>query len=55
VIVLLLAEYLHERYNLVRIIAARPLLVRWSIYTGFVMFILFFGLLYKQKFIYFQF
>jgi D-alanyl-lipoteichoic acid acyltransferase DltB (MBOAT superfamily) len=55
VIFLLVAEYLHEKYNLVRIIAAQPLLVRWSVYTGFVMFILFFGLLYKQKFIYFQF
>jgi len=55
VIALLLAEYLHEKYNLVRFIAAKPLLIRWSVYAGFVMFILFFGMLYKQKFIYFQF
>ncbi len=55
VIALLAAEYLHEKYDLVRFIAAKPLLVRWSVYAGFVMFILFFGMLYRQKFIYFQF
>jgi D-alanyl-lipoteichoic acid acyltransferase DltB (MBOAT superfamily) len=55
VIVLLIAEYLHEKKDLVRIIAARPLIIRWSLYTGFLFFILLFGILQKQKFLYFQF
>ncbi|MCU0370639.1 MAG: hypothetical protein MUC31_04440, partial [Bacteroidales bacterium] len=55
IIALLLAEHYHEKFNLVRLIAARPLLIRWSLYAGFIIFVLFFGVLYKQKFIYFQF
>ena len=55
VIFLLTVEYLHEKYNLVKVVASRPTLIRWTLYAGFVIFILFFGVLYKQKFIYFQF
>lgn len=52
---LLLAEYLHKRYDLVRFIAERHPVIRWSLYIGFIFFVLIFGVLQKQKFIYFQF
>jgi D-alanyl-lipoteichoic acid acyltransferase DltB (MBOAT superfamily) len=55
IIMLMLAEYLHAKYDLVRVVASRPLIIRWSLYAGFVFFVLFFGVLYKTKFIYFQF
>lgn len=55
VILLMLAEYLHEKYNLTRLIASKPVLIRWSVYAGFVFFIVFFGMLRKQEFLYFQF
>ncbi|HNQ83844.1 MAG TPA: MBOAT family O-acyltransferase [Bacteroidales bacterium] len=55
VIILLTIEYFHEKYNLVKVVLSRPTVIRWALYAGFVIFILFFGVLYKQKFIYFQF
>jgi D-alanyl-lipoteichoic acid acyltransferase DltB (MBOAT superfamily) len=55
IIMLMLAEYLHAKYDLVRVLASKPLILRWSVYTGFIFFVLFFGVLYKTKFIYFQF
>ncbi|HOX78330.1 MAG TPA: MBOAT family O-acyltransferase [Bacteroidales bacterium] len=55
VIVLLTIEYFHEKYNLVKLVLSRPTVIRWALYAGCVIFILFFGVLYKQKFIYFQF
>jgi alginate O-acetyltransferase complex protein AlgI len=55
VISLMIAEYLHEKYNLVRWIGAKPILIRWTAYIGFVFFVLLFGVLHKQVFIYFQF
>ncbi len=55
IIVLLMAEYLHEKYDLVKYVASRPLLIRWSVYVGFIFFVLLFGVMQKEKFIYFQF
>jgi len=55
VVCLLVAEYLHERYDLIRYVSSRPLIIRWSVYIGFIFFVLLFGVLQKQKFIYFQF
>jgi D-alanyl-lipoteichoic acid acyltransferase DltB (MBOAT superfamily) len=55
VIILMIAEYLHDKYNLVRFISSKPILIRWTVYIGFIFFILLFGVLQKQKFIYFQF
>ena len=55
IIMLMLAEYLHAKYDLVRVVASKPLIFRWSVYAGFLFFVLLFGVLYKQKFIYFQF
>jgi D-alanyl-lipoteichoic acid acyltransferase DltB (MBOAT superfamily) len=53
--VLLLVEQYHDRHNLIQKIASKPLALRWSVYIGFVFFILLFGVLHNQKFIYFQF
>lgn len=55
IIVLLMAEHYHARKDLVRAIASKPLVIRWSLYSGFVFFILIFGVLHQTKFIYFQF
>jgi len=55
VILLLVAEHFHAKYNLVKVIAARPVFVRWPAYIGFIFFVLLFGVLHQQKFIYFQF
>jgi alginate O-acetyltransferase complex protein AlgI len=55
VIGLMSAEYLHAKYNLVRYVSSKPLIIRWSVYAGFLFFVLLFGVLHKQKFIYFQF
>lgn len=53
--VLLLTEQYHARHNLIEKIASRPLPIRWTVYIGFIFFILLFGVLHQQKFIYFQF
>lgn len=55
VIGLLIAEHLHEKYDLIKLIASKPLVIRWSLYAGFIFFILVFGVLQNQKFLYFQF
>jgi hypothetical protein len=55
VTLLLIAEHVHAKYNLIKVIAARPLIVRWPVYIGFIFFVLLFGVLHQQKFIYFQF
>jgi alginate O-acetyltransferase complex protein AlgI len=55
IVVLLVAEYYQEKRNLVLYISEKPVWFRWSVYIGFVFFILVFGVLQKQKFIYFQF
>lgn len=55
IIFLLIAEHLHARNDLVQKIRSRPISVRWALYSGFIFFILIFGVLHQQKFIYFQF
>lgn len=55
IILLLLAEHLHAKRDLVQTVGSRSLSVRWALYSGFVFFILIFGVLHQQKFIYFQF
>jgi alginate O-acetyltransferase complex protein AlgI len=55
IIALLVTEHLHAKYNLVKTISARPVFIRWSAYIGFIFFVLLFGVLHQQKFIYFQF
>jgi alginate O-acetyltransferase complex protein AlgI len=55
VICLLIAEYLQAKKDLVSLTASKPMALRWSLYSGFVFFILIFGVLHQEKFIYFQF
>jgi len=55
VVVLMVAEQVHARRNLVHVLATKPLLLRWMVYAGFVFFVLLFGVLHQEKFIYFQF
>ncbi len=55
IIVLLWAEQVHARKNLIELIANKPVIIRWSIYLGFIFFILIFGMINQQEFIYFQF
>jgi len=56
IILLLWAEWYHSRNNLVKVIAAKPVWLRWSIYIGFIFYVLIFGIInQQQQFIYFQF
>ena len=55
IIILLWAEQIHARKNLIELIANKPVIIRWSIYLGFIFFILIFGMINQQEFIYFQF
>ena len=55
VILLMSAEYLHHKYDLVRYLSSKHIVIRWTAYAGFVFFVLLFGVLHKEKFIYFQF
>lgn len=55
IICLMLAEYLHSKRNLILEVASKPLFIRWTLYSGFVFFVLLFGVLHQEKFIYFQF
>ncbi len=55
IVVLLVAEHIHAKHNLIELISKRPLPVRWSLYIGFVFFVVLFGVLHQEKFIYFQF
>jgi D-alanyl-lipoteichoic acid acyltransferase DltB (MBOAT superfamily) len=55
IVVIMVAEHYHEKYDLVKVIASRPKLIRWTVYIGFIFFVLLFGVMQKEKFIYFQF
>lgn len=55
VIGLLVAEHLHAKYNLVLKLSAKPTVFKWTVYLGFSFFVILFGVLNAQKFIYFQF
>lgn len=55
IVVLLMAEHFHARYNLPALVSKKPLPIRWSLYLGFVFFVVLFGVLHQEKFIYFQF
>lgn len=53
--IMLVAEHIHAKHDLVRTIASRHIVLRWALYLGFIFFIILFGVLQKQEFIYFQF
>jgi len=58
ILAILLMETLHilqNKVNLTQWLMSRPILVRWSIYYGAVLLILWFGVYENKKFIYFQF
>jgi D-alanyl-lipoteichoic acid acyltransferase DltB (MBOAT superfamily) len=55
IVILLWAEHFHAKHNLVRVIASKPMIIRWTAYIGFIFFVLLFGVLHQEKFIYFQF
>ncbi len=56
IIFLMVVEWYHEKKDLVRQIASRPLWIRWSLYLAFFFYVVMFGIMDKpQEFIYFQF
>lgn len=55
IVFMLLIEYLHSRYNLVRVLNKQKIVIRWSVYLIAVMFILVLGVFSQEAFIYFQF
>lgn len=55
VVVLLFVERFHAKHNLMLSLAKKPLFIRWTMYAGLLFFVLLFGVLHEQKFIYFQF
>jgi alginate O-acetyltransferase complex protein AlgI len=55
VVFLLITEYLHEKHDLVRVLSSKHIALRWPVYIGFIFFVLLFGVLHEQMFIYFQF
>jgi alginate O-acetyltransferase complex protein AlgI len=48
-------QYLHFRYNLVRMLQKQPLYLRWIVYSTALLLLLIFGVFEKRQFIYFQF
>jgi D-alanyl-lipoteichoic acid acyltransferase DltB (MBOAT superfamily) len=55
IVILLWAEHFHAKHNLAKVIASKPMIIRWTAYIGFIFFVLLFGVLHQEKFIYFQF
>ncbi len=48
-------QFLHSRVSLTTVMASRPVAFRWSVYAGFVIGIVLFGVYRQTQFIYFQF
>ena len=48
-------ELLHNRISLTRVIAERPVIVRWPLYAGFTIAVILLGIYRESQFIYFQF
>ncbi len=55
IIGLMLIEYLHSKYNLVKVLKAKPLFVKYPVYLLAIFLILFIGVFEQLEFIYFQF
>jgi len=55
IILLLVVEQYHAKHNLIMMISNKPLWIRWSIYVGFIFYVILFGIFNRQVFIYFQF
>jgi len=55
ILFLVVVEHFHSRYNLIRIINERPLIIRWAIYIIILLTIFNLGEFGENEFIYFQF
>lgn len=55
IVILLSAEQFHSKRNLITWIDKKPVWFRWGLYIGFVFYILIFGMINRQEFLYFQF
>jgi hypothetical protein len=55
IVVLETVQFVHSRVSLTALIAGRPIVVRWSVYAGFVLGVVLFGVYRETQFIYFQF
>jgi alginate O-acetyltransferase complex protein AlgI len=55
VVFLELVQWLHPKLSFTGMLAARPLVLRWSVYATFVLGVILFGVYRKNQFIYFQF
>ncbi len=55
IVFLFTLEYVHAKYNVIKILKKRPLFIRWSVYMFFILFIVVFGVFKNEVFIYFQF
>jgi alginate O-acetyltransferase complex protein AlgI len=55
IVALEVVQFLHSRESLTGLIAARPIVVRWSVYAAFVLGVVLFGVYRETQFIYFQF
>jgi len=55
IILLVTAELLHHKYNLVQLINRQPVLIRWPVYVCGLILLLAFGCFQEREFVYFQF
>jgi alginate O-acetyltransferase complex protein AlgI len=55
IILMLFTEYIHQKYNVSKILYRMPLLLRWTVYVIFLTFIIIFGIFNQEEFFYFQF
>lgn len=55
IVFLEVVEALHGRISLTRFLAVRPMALRWTVYVGFVLGVVLFGIFKSSQFIYFQF
>ena len=55
ILLLELTQWYHKKYNLVKVISEKPLIVRFALYTVFLVVLLNFGVFSSKGFIYFQF
>jgi hypothetical protein len=55
IVFLELVQWQNGRFSVTRVLARRPLVLRWSVYAGFVLAVVLFGVYRQSQFIYFQF
>jgi len=55
IVLLLWVEQFHAKHNMIKTLAEKPVWLRWGIYVAFIFYLLMFGVINRQVFIYFQF